>query len=208
LFCDFKPLDFKIGEKHMRVEHHPILGDRKPAKEVIIYFDGQPIRALEGEMIAAALYQAGIRAFRLTAKRGEPRGIFCAIGRCTDCMMIVDGVANTRTCVTPVRDGMRVETQIGNGRDAAVRGKKNSEERTENLIRPEGNCWTDEAGSGEAIRMEDIHRQDGAGSGEPVRADDSGSLSETMNGVAVRSEENLWTDERKAQETREEGDFT
>ena len=69
--------------------------------------------ALEGEPIAAALINAGITAFRTTQKRHEPRGIFCAIGRCTDCMMVVDGQPNTRTCVTPVRDGMRVETQHG-----------------------------------------------------------------------------------------------
>lgn len=63
--------------------------------------------------MASALMNAGIRVFRTTARRKEPRGIFCAIGRCTDCMMIVDGVPNTRTCVTYVRDGMRVEKQEG-----------------------------------------------------------------------------------------------
>ena len=61
----------------------------------------------------SVLMNAGIRVFRTTAKRHEPRGIFCAIGRCTDCMMIVDGIPNTRTCVTPVKDGMRVEKQEG-----------------------------------------------------------------------------------------------
>ena len=89
----------------MRVSEHPILGALPEAESVTIYFDGQPI--------AAALMNAGIRAFRTTAKRHEPRGIFCAIGRCTDCMMIVDGVPNTRTCVTLVRDGMQVKTQHG-----------------------------------------------------------------------------------------------
>ena len=56
---------------------------------------------------------AGIKSFRTTAKRNETRGIFCAIGRCTDCMMVVDGIPNTRTCVTMVKDGMKVETQKG-----------------------------------------------------------------------------------------------
>ena len=56
---------------------------------------------------------AGIKSFRTTAKRNEQRGIFCAIGRCTDCMMVVDGIPNTRTCVTMVKDGMKVETQKG-----------------------------------------------------------------------------------------------
>lgn len=99
----------------MRVIEHPILDELDTSKTVTIYFNDQPIEALEGEPIASALMNAGIRAFRTTAKRQEPRGIFCAIGRCTDCMMIVDGIPNTRTCVTTVRDGMRVRTQEGLG---------------------------------------------------------------------------------------------
>lgn len=97
----------------MRVIQHPILGDIENKKTVTIYYNGRPIEAFEGEPIAAALINAGIKAFRTTAKRHEPRGIFCAIGRCTDCMMIVDGIPNTRTCVTMVKDGMRVEKQEG-----------------------------------------------------------------------------------------------
>lgn len=99
----------------MRVVEHPILDELDTSKQVTIYCDGKPVPALEGEPIAAALMNAGIRSFRTTPKRKEKRGIFCAIGRCTDCMMIVDGVPNTRTCVTPVRDGMHVKTQEGLG---------------------------------------------------------------------------------------------
>ena len=97
----------------MRVIEHPILGDLEDKKKVTLYYNGEPIEALEGEPIASALMNAGIRVFRATAKRHEPRGIFCAIGRCTDCMMIVDGIPNTRTCVTAVHDGMHVEKQEG-----------------------------------------------------------------------------------------------
>ena len=99
----------------MRVIEHPILDELNTSKQVTIYCDGKPVKALEGEPIASALMNAGIRSFRTTPKRKEKRGIFCAIGRCTDCMMIVDGIPNTRTCVTPVRDGMRVKTQEGLG---------------------------------------------------------------------------------------------
>lgn len=87
----------------MRVTQHPILDDLDESKKVTLYYNGQPIEALEGEPIASALMNAGIRIFRTTAKKHEPRGIFCAIGRCTDCMMIVDGIPNTRTCVTKVK---------------------------------------------------------------------------------------------------------
>lgn len=97
----------------MRVMEHPILGELKEQKRVTFYYNGQPVEGIEGEPIAAALMNLGIRVFRTTAKRREPRGIFCAIGRCTDCMMVVDGIPNTRTCVTPVQEGMRVEKQEG-----------------------------------------------------------------------------------------------
>lgn len=101
----------------MRVTHHPILEPATAgARLVWIEYDGQKIQAVEGEPIAAALLAAGIRVFRHTTKTGEPRGVFCGIGRCTDCMMVVNGRPNVRTCVTPVVKGMKVETQIGLGR--------------------------------------------------------------------------------------------
>ena len=96
----------------MRITDHPILS-KQDRRKVEIFFNGNPVEAYEGEPIASALMAAGIRSMRTTPKRGEPRGIFCAIGRCTDCMMIVDGVPNTRTCVTAVREGMHVRFQEG-----------------------------------------------------------------------------------------------
>ncbi|MGE5485058.1 MAG: (2Fe-2S)-binding protein [Ignavibacteriales bacterium] len=101
----------------MRVQHHPILGDRASSRTVELTVDGKKVPAREGETIAAALVAAGIRVNRYTRKKGTPRGLFCAIGQCTDCVMIVNGVSNVRTCVTPVADGMVIETQYGSGRD-------------------------------------------------------------------------------------------
>ena len=95
----------------MRIMHHPILGDIDKRNEVTIKVDGVKIRACEGEPIASALVAAGIKVFRHTRKRHEPRRIFCAVGRCTDCIMTVDGQPNVRTCVTPVRDGMEIQSQ-------------------------------------------------------------------------------------------------
>ena len=99
----------------MRILEHPILGKLEKRTKVTIEFDGRLVEAYEGEPIAAALMAAGFKVLRYTPKYNEPRGIFCAIGRCTDCMMIVDGMPNVRTCVTPVRAGMKVETQHGRG---------------------------------------------------------------------------------------------
>ena len=100
----------------MRVEEHPILGRAAHARRIWIKVDGRPVEAYEGEPVAMALQAAGIRILHRTQRTGEARGTFCAIGRCTDCVMEVDGRSNVRTCVTPAREGMEVRTQIGSGR--------------------------------------------------------------------------------------------
>ncbi|EFL52571.1 conserved hypothetical protein [Solidesulfovibrio fructosivorans JJ]] len=97
----------------MRIEQHPILGETPKGKQVTFICDGQEVTGIEGEPIAAALYASGLRVHRYTTKHREPRGVFCAIGRCTDCVMIVDGKPNIRTCVTPLVAGMHVQTQNG-----------------------------------------------------------------------------------------------
>jgi len=99
----------------MRVEKHPVLGDREVGRLVSITVDGKEIQAVEGEPIAAALLAQGMRVMRKTPRYGEPRGVFCGIGRCTDCIMTVDGVPNVRTCVTPVKGGMVVTSNLRDG---------------------------------------------------------------------------------------------
>lgn len=97
----------------MRILEHPILGSLPDARLIQITVDGRPVSARNGEPVWAALMAAGIVVAHYTHKLREPRGAFCGIGRCTDCAMTVDGVPNTRTCVTPAREGMVVETQDG-----------------------------------------------------------------------------------------------
>lgn len=97
----------------LRIENHVILDVNVPASLVNITVDGKTIQAFEGEPILAALLTNGIKVNRYTVKRHEARGIFCGIGQCTDCAMVVDGKPNIRTCITPVRAGMEIETQDG-----------------------------------------------------------------------------------------------
>ncbi|PNR94838.1 (2Fe-2S)-binding protein [Petrotoga sp. 9PWA.NaAc.5.4] len=94
----------------MRIEQHPIL-EFKRGKVVTFFYNGKEITAYEGETIAAALYASGIYTFSYSKKLNRPRGIFCAIGHCSSCLMEVDGVANVRTCVTLVKEGMKVKSQ-------------------------------------------------------------------------------------------------
>lgn len=100
------------------IEEHPILGTMKNRKYVTVNVDGKKIQGLEGEPIAAALLANGIKVFRYTHKFHEPRGLFCGIGQCTDCVMEVDGVPNVRTCVTPLKEGMEIKTQQGFGKES------------------------------------------------------------------------------------------
>ena len=86
-----------------RIDEHPILGALEKGQIVKFTFDGKEIEGYEGEPIAAALKAADVMVHRYTQKEQKPRGIFCAIGSCTDCVMIVDGVPNVRTCITPLK---------------------------------------------------------------------------------------------------------
>lgn len=73
-------------------------------------FDGQALTALEGEPVAATLLASGIRVIRKTSS-GRPRGIYCGIGHCYDCVATINGIPNQRTCLTPVEDGMEVKSE-------------------------------------------------------------------------------------------------
>jgi len=95
----------------MRVIEHPVLGHVRKRKPVEITVDGKVIEAFEGEPIAVALLAAGIRVFRKSRRKAEPRGVFCCVGHCTDCILKVNGKPNVRACVIAVEHGMRIETE-------------------------------------------------------------------------------------------------
>lgn len=82
--------------------------------QVSITVDGRVTTAFLGESVAAALMVDGDLATR-TTKKGDPRGVFCGMGVCFDCLVIVDGIPGTRACVTWVRDGMDIARQVGPG---------------------------------------------------------------------------------------------
>lgn len=95
-----------------RMTQHPFL-EVPVRRSLTFYYNGRPLQAREGDTVAAALTANGIRVFRYTRKREEPRGLFCGTGQCGDCMMVVNGKPNVRTCMTQVEESMRVETQGG-----------------------------------------------------------------------------------------------
>jgi predicted molibdopterin-dependent oxidoreductase YjgC len=80
--------------------------------QLSLTLDGRTVNAYEGETVAAVLLAEGHVATR-TTRHGSPRGVYCGMGVCFDCLVVVDGVPNTRACVTWVREGMRVARQDG-----------------------------------------------------------------------------------------------
>ena len=71
-------------------------------------FDGRDLTAAPGQTVGAALVTNGVTAWRGTRKEGRPRGLFCGIGVCFDCLVTVDGVSNQRACLVDLRDCMEV----------------------------------------------------------------------------------------------------
>ncbi|MDO8775044.1 MAG: (2Fe-2S)-binding protein [Burkholderiaceae bacterium] len=88
-----------------------------PANEqplaVEILVEGRGVPAREGEMLAAALLNAGVVPFRHTPVSGQPRAPLCLMGVCFDCLVEVDGAQNVQSCMVQVRAGMKVRLPKG-----------------------------------------------------------------------------------------------
>ena len=84
---------------------------KKEAKTSLhIIFEGVRLAASAGETVAAALLAHGAVALS-ESRAGAPRGYYCGIGVCHDCVVSIDGRHGQRACITQVRDGMRVARQ-------------------------------------------------------------------------------------------------
>jgi predicted molibdopterin-dependent oxidoreductase YjgC len=86
---------------------------RSNATNLTIYLDNAPLSAREGDSVAAALLSHGIHTTRHTPISGAPRGPYCMMGACFECLAVVDGKPGVQTCLTPVHDCMRIERQHG-----------------------------------------------------------------------------------------------
>lgn len=96
----------------MRITEHPILS-LSSGETVNFTYEGEEVTGRKGETIAAALHNEGVKELHRSGEKDRPRGLFCAIGKCSSCLMKVDGVPNVRTCITQVKEGMSVEKQSG-----------------------------------------------------------------------------------------------
>ena len=77
---------------------------------ITVKINGQSVMALAGDTVAGLLLAHGIRVFRRTPD-GAPRGLFCGMGICYDCLVTVNEVPHIRACLTPVAEAMTIETR-------------------------------------------------------------------------------------------------
>ncbi|MDO5661105.1 MAG: (2Fe-2S)-binding protein [Brachybacterium sp.] len=99
----------------------------RPPREdpVRITVDGRSIDVPSRSTVASVLMaDGGAPGWRTTRRRGEPRGLFCGIGVCYDCLVTVDDHESLRSCLIQVRDGMSVTTDRApsTGVDGSHRG--------------------------------------------------------------------------------------
>lgn len=86
--------------------------DIERTRLLTFHFDGQPVRAHEGETVAVALLRAGHLTMRRTPNDQSPRGLFCCMGLCQECAVMIDGRV-TEACRQIVAEGLVVVP--GNG---------------------------------------------------------------------------------------------
>jgi len=84
----------------------PSIGQKAKIRIVV---NGRSYMAYEGESVHAALLAAGYRVLRKTLKEHQPRGFFCGMGVCYDCLVTINGAPNQRACMTQVEDRMVIE---------------------------------------------------------------------------------------------------
>ena len=94
----------------MRIKNHPII-DFAHKKKISFTFNNKKMIGFESDCIASALHAQGVKILTKSLKYDLPRGFFCGIGKCSSCLMRVNGIPNVRTCIAPLKQGIKVEMQ-------------------------------------------------------------------------------------------------
>ncbi|WP_203333706.1 (2Fe-2S)-binding protein [Planococcus beigongshangi] len=100
----------------MYINDHPLL-ESEFLEEITFFYEGKQLIAKSGQTVAAALMGNGIKVFGVSRKLQQPRGVFCANGRCCSCFVTIDGLDHTLSCMTRIEEGMQV---FFNGGDPVV----------------------------------------------------------------------------------------
>ena len=76
-------------------------------KTVTVYINDTPCKAEEGEMMAAVLMRENLTATH-ASPQGQPRGPYCMMGVCYDCMISLEDGGNVQACLTRAEDGLKI----------------------------------------------------------------------------------------------------
>lgn len=87
------------------------MSDSTPGR-ITLTLNGTAVEAAPGQSVAAVMTGNGITAWRQTRRRAKPRGLFCGIGVCYDCLVTINGVTNQRACMVEATDGTSVEGEF------------------------------------------------------------------------------------------------
>jgi sarcosine oxidase, subunit alpha len=99
-----------LGQDFLRIKNHPII-DFIPTKKISFIFNNKKMTGFESDSIASALHAQGVKILTKSLKYDLPRGFFCGIGKCSSCLMRVNDIPNVRTCIAPLKQGIKVEMQ-------------------------------------------------------------------------------------------------
>lgn len=117
----------------MRIQSHPILTFPQE-KKITFSFDGKKITGFKDDSIASAIHATGITTFSHSLRHKRPRGFFCGIGKCSSCLMQVNGIPNVRTCITPIQQGMIVQSQKKTGNHPTAPFKTTTKKKIQTQI--------------------------------------------------------------------------
>lgn len=104
----FQPMTALLSDPSSDTESLRAGGVRRGAA-LTFTLDGEPVVAFAGESVAAALWAAGRRELRRSPRSDQPRGMFCLMGSCQECLVWV-GERKLASCQVPVGAGLAVET--------------------------------------------------------------------------------------------------
>lgn len=76
--------------------------------DVTILVNGIPLVAQQGEALLMVLLRNRL-GWRTAGEEGAPRGAFCNMGVCQECIVTVEGKGAVRACLTRVEGGDTVE---------------------------------------------------------------------------------------------------
>jgi thioredoxin reductase len=104
-----------------------------PEAPIRVSLNGESVEALPGQTVAAALLAGGQDSWRTTRAAGRPRGVFCGIGTCFDCLVVVNGIPDVRACQRILADGDTITSQLGAALPVAAGPQPSSSARFDEL---------------------------------------------------------------------------